>query len=64
MDFSFENMHDILSFAMPGLYIADNTTLNIKINDRGRLSGGLNSQRIAFQTQYIKDMSLDFDNND
>ena len=64
MDFRFEGMHDVLAFVMPGLYIADNTTLNVKINDKGRLSGGLNSQRIAFQTQYVKDMNLNFNNND
>ena len=64
LDFRFESMQDILSFVMPGLYIADNTTLNLKINDRGRLNGDLTSQRIAFKTQYIKDMSLLFNNND
>ena len=64
MDFRFESMQDLLSFVMPGLYIADNTTLNLKINDRGRLNGDLTSQRIAFQTQYIKDMTLLFNNNE
>ncbi len=64
LDFRFESMHDILSFVLPGLYIADDTTLNLKVNDRGRLNGDLTSQRIAFKTQYVKDMSLTFNNND
>ena len=64
VEFEFDNMQNVLDFAMPGMYIADNTTLNARVNDRGRLSGALKSQRIAFETQYIKDMTLDFNNND
>lgn len=64
LDFEFNQMQDVLSFAMPGLYIADNTTLNARITDKGRLSGALNSQRIAFGPQYMKDLELNFNNND
>ena len=46
------------------MYIADNTTLEANINDRGRLSASLNSQRIAFKKQYLMDINLNINNND
>ena len=64
LDFEFAKMQDVLDFVYPGLYIADNTTLNAKINDRGRLTGSLNSQRIALGTQYLKEMTFNFNNSD
>ena len=64
LDFEFEKMQDLLDFVYPGLYIADNTTLSTRINDKGRLNGALNSQRIAFGSQYLKDLTFNFNNND
>ena len=64
LDFEFEKIQDVLDFVYPGLYIANNTTLNAKINDKGRLTGTLNSQRIALGSQYMKDLTFDFNNND
>ncbi len=64
IDFKFNNTMDILSFTMPGLYIAENTTLNANLNDRGRFNASLNSQRIAFKKQYLKDVNLSINNND
>ena len=64
LDFEFEKMQDLLDFVLPGLYIADNTTLSTKINDKGRLTGALNSQRIAYGSQYLKDLTFNFNNND
>ena len=64
LDFEFEKMQDVLDFVYPGLYIANNTTLTTKINDKGRLTGLLSSQRIALGSQFIKDLTLSFNNND
>ena len=64
LDFEFANMQDLLDFVYPGLYIADNTTLSTRINDKGRLTGALNSQRIAYGSQYLKDLTFNFNNND
>ena len=64
LDFEFENMQDVLAFVYPGLYIANNTTLNAKINDKGRLTGSLASQRIALGSQFLKDLTFSFNNND
>ena len=65
LDFQFDKMQDVLEFAYPGLYIADNTTISTRITEKGRLTGVLNSQRIALRTSYsIKDLTFDFNNND
>lgn len=64
LDFEFEKMQDVLDFVYPGLYIANNTTLSTKINDKGRLTGSLVSQRIALGAQYLKDLTFSFNNND
>ena len=64
LDFEFEKMQDVLDFVYPGLYIANNTTLSAKINDKGRLTGSLASQRIAYGSQFLKDLTFNFNNND
>ena len=64
IDFEFNHMQDILPFVMPGLWISDNTALSASLTDRGQLKGSLKSQRIALKTNYIKNLELDFDNND
>ena len=64
LNFNFGNTLDILAWALPGMYIAENTTLEANINDRGRLNASLNSQRIAFKKQYLMDISLNLNNND
>ena len=64
LDFELEKMQDLLDFLYPGLYIADNTTISARINDKGRLTGALNSQRVAYRSQYLKDLTFNFNNND
>lgn len=63
-DFRFvcHDLIDILSFAMPGLYVESGTELNINVNEEGLLDAGLNSGRIAFRKQYMKGLTARFDN--
>ena len=63
LNFHFGNTQDIISWALPGMYIANNTTLEANINDRGRFNASLQSQRIAYERQYLTDMSLNINNN-
>ena len=63
LSFKFSNTQDILAWAMPGMYIANNTTLEGSITERGRLNAVLTSQRIAYQKQYLKDLKLTVNNN-
>ena len=60
-------LHDsraMLSYAVPGLYIADSTRASMSLSARGELSGELSSSRIAFGTTYLKDVGLRLDNLD
>ncbi len=63
LDFHLGNTQDILGWAVPGMYIADNTSLEASINDRGRFNASLTSQRIAFDRQYLMDINLNINNN-
>ena len=60
----FHNMMDLLSFAVPGAYIADQTSINAEVDKDGHLDVILKSPRIAFKEQYIKDMEAQFCNRE
>lgn len=53
---------ELLNFLAPGVYIADGTSLGLKIEDDGSVRGDLNSTRLAYGTKYIKDVNLSLDN--
>ena len=60
-------MHDsrnLLSFMVPGLYIANNTNLRFNVDEAGKIDGNLVSQRLAFNDKYIKDLSLSLGNDE
>lgn len=59
---SFHDTRDILSFLVPGAYIADSTRLSINISRDGELRGRLSSPRLAVKGNYMKDLRLDIDN--
>ena len=64
IEFMCHNMQNILAFAAPGLYIENGTSLNAHIDTEGDLSAELNSRRLAFKRNYMKDLSLKVNNND
>ncbi|MDE6148373.1 MAG: translocation/assembly module TamB [Bacteroidales bacterium] len=64
LDFTCRDTRGLLAFAMPGLYIAENTRLSARISEKGRFNAGLNSQRLAFGRQYMKDIEATFSNGD
>ena len=49
---------DLLSFVLPGLYVADGTSLDLRLREDGTLATDLKSQRIAFRDKYIKNVAL------
>ncbi len=49
---------ELLSFVLPGLYVADGTTLDLRLKQDGTFSTDLKSQRIAFKDKYIKNLGL------
>ena len=55
---------ELLAYIMPGLYIADGTSLKMDMTPEGQLSGHITSQRLAIGTNYIKNAGLRLDNHD
>ena len=49
---------DLLSFVLPGLYLADGTSLELKADGDGTMRAELKSQRLALQDKYIKNFQL------
>lgn len=60
----FSDSRDLLSFIMPGLYIADSTAVNLRIAPSGALTGSIVSPRIAMGSKYLKGLELQLDNKD
>lgn len=58
------NSMDILSFIMPGLYVDEGTSLNASLAKDGTFQAELNSNRVAFKRNYLKDVSLIMNNRD
>lgn len=61
---NFHDSQDLLSFLAPGVYVADSTSLRMRITEGGRLTGNLASPRLAFKDKYMKNFNLDVDNGD
>lgn len=61
---NFHDSRDLLSFLAPGAYIADSTSVRLRINDAGRLTGRLTSPRLAYKDKYLRSMNLELDNGD
>ena len=61
-DFRFNNPMDLLSFVMPGLYIEEGTQIKAALDKKGKLSARMNSNRLAFRTDYLKGMNAEFGN--
>lgn len=57
-------LHDtrpVLSFALPGFYLADSTVLSLDMAD-GNMQAGITSPRVAWKTSYLKGLSFRADN--
>ena len=61
MELSFHDSRDLLSFVVPGLYIADSTHVSL-LSDHGSLEGKMTSSRLALAKNYLKDVNVSFDN--
>lgn len=58
VNFRFADSRDLLSFVMPGLYIAEGTSFKSTISSEGKASASVTSQRLAFKDKYLKDLKL------
>ena len=53
---------EILNFFAPGVYIADGSSLNLKVDRSGHVKGNLSSGILAYGNKYLKDVNLTLDN--
>ena len=64
IDVDIYKAYDLLSFIMPGLYIAEGSTIDLDIDRNGIMNASVKSQRLAFEDKYVKDVNLDLNNLD
>ena len=64
LSFRFHDSRDLLSFVMPGLYIADSTRIELSVGEDGIVNGRVSSPRLAYGKEYLKGVDLTLDNRD
>lgn len=64
LELGMHDTHDLLTFFVPGLYIADNTNAWIGISKGGLLQGRVESGRLAIRDKYLKGVGMGIDNTD
>ncbi len=62
LDVQLHDTRDLLSFFLPGLYIADSTAVHLGLDGRGNLDAWLSSSRIAFRDKYLRGVEAVVDN--
>ena len=62
VDVKFHNMIDLLSFAMPGLYVESGTSVSAEIDKDGTFNSSISSGRLAFRKQYLKGLTAQINN--
>ena len=55
---------DLLSFVMPGFYVADSTHARLTVSGKGDVKLTAKAPRIAMKKNYIRNLNLSFDNKD
>lgn len=55
----FHDSRKVLSFAMPGLYIADSTRLALSVSADGIMDASLRSPRVAFGRNYVRNVEME-----
>ena len=64
INLNFHDSRDLLSFFAPGAYVADSTSVRMRVTESGRLTGRITSPRLAFKDKYLRGVRLDLDNAD
>ena len=62
IDILLHDSRDLLSYVAPGVYIDENTSLTMSIEENGELYGNLYSPRLAYGNNFIREVDLQFDN--
>ena len=64
VNFDFSDSRDLLSFLIPGLYIADKSSVRLRLDAKGLATARVKSPRIAYKDKFIKDMDASFSNSE
>lgn len=64
LSLSLGDTRDLLSYLLPGLYVADSTALMLEVGEYGGLSANLNSSLVVWRSNYLKNLDINFDNFD
>lgn len=62
LSFIFHDSRDLFSFLAPGIYIADSTSVGLKIVPDGTIDASLSSKRLAFNDKWARNVSFKADN--
>ena len=63
LNFVCHDIQKVLSFAAPGLYVENGTSLTAKINEKGEFKADITSGRFAFKRNYLKGFNMTLDNS-
>ncbi len=58
------DMRPVCSFLMPGLYVEDRSTINVRMTSDDMVKININSPLLAYKHNYIRDLDLNIDNRD
>ena len=58
----FHDTREVFARFAPGAYLADETSLKLAVTDAGVLDGSINSDRVAFDKNYLRNVGITFDN--
>ena len=62
-DFICHDVQSVLSFAAPGLYIENGTSVKAAVDKEGAFKADMKSGRIAYKRNYMKGVSMEFNNS-
>ena len=64
LDLRLLDSRKLCAFFVPGLYVADSSSVQIDIDRNGIMYGTVSSPRVAYRGTYIRNAVLSFDNDD
>ena len=57
-----KDARDLLNFLAPGVYVENNSSMDLQLSRSGVLEASLNSGRLALNDNYLRDVDLELDN--
>ena len=59
-----KDSRDLLSYLMPGLYVADASKVSLQVDDAGSLTSSIQSSLLVWNSNYFKNLDVTLDNLD